>query len=73
MPAALRSVMSPSSPADEVEALGRKRAAMTGRAKPHWHDWQWLADETDGRIQGTDPADAATFSRGMREGAKEIA
>ena len=56
----------------EAYGLGLRRGSATGREEPWDRDWQWLADETDGRIQ-TDQDDCHDFACGMRDGARAAA
>jgi hypothetical protein len=50
---------------------GVKRGRATGRGEATQRDYDWIADETDGEIQCTDPQDAVDFGAGMRAGAAE--
>lgn len=55
----------------DVYSLGFLRGAVTGRSEPTDRDWRWLADQTDGECQATDPQDAVTYADGMRAGATD--
>ncbi len=48
---------------------GVERGKATGREEPADRDYDWIAHETDGAMQCTDPQDAHDFACGMRDGA----
>jgi len=55
----------------DVHELGVKRGRITGRDAPRERDYEWLAEQTGGQHQATDPQEAVEFAAGMKKGARK--